>query len=342
MKIILSDTIGLDLLFIVMIAIVLLKSSYPKLNKEYLSTDNTNIMKGISVLLVILCHIGMFSVNKGIIENLFATTGLLAVAIFIFVSGYGLMTQYLKKDNYLKGFFKKFVNIYIVFIICNIVTTIINNAFLNTNYGIGDIIVSSLQFNFANGRELWFVACIIFMYISFYFSFKISKRKGILVLICSMFIYIILCRLIGKGTWWYNTVFCFPLGAIFAIYKEKIFLFYKKFYWFKFVVLLFIFLIFMYLYIRGYHYLQFIIPIIFVLLTAMMLVKVKLKSKFLLFINKISLEMYLIHLIILQVAFYETIARSSVYLVLLFPIMIVISIVIKYICDYVSKLCKLT
>ncbi len=342
MKIILSDTIGFDLLFIVIVAIVLIKSRYPKFNQDYLSIDNTSIIKGISVLLVIFCHISMFSFYYGRIESFFAKIGLLAVSIFIFVSGYGLMTQYLRKNNYLKGFWKKIVHVYIIFIICNTVTTIINNLFLKTNYGIKDIIVSSFQFNFANGRELWFVACILFLYFSFMISYRLFAKKGIFSLFGFTILYIVLCNIMGKGSWWYNTVFCFPLGVIFAIYKEKIFLFYKKFYWFKFIVLLFMFLTVMYFYIQGYHYLQFIIPIIFVILTTMVLVKVKLESKFLLFINKISLEMYLLHLIVLQVAFANLIPRSSLYLVMLFPIMIVISIVIKHTSNYICKLFKLT
>lgn len=339
MEIILSNTLAINILvFIIFPMLILYKAkiySIGEFNAEFLSKANTDIIKGVSVILVILCHISMFTKTDCAMSKIFIDTGLLAVAIFFFVSGYGLMSQFQKKENYLKGFIlNKIIRLYLIFFISNIIVTIINNIFLGTGYGIKHIIISSLYGNFANGRELWFVAAILFFYLSFYIAFKFLKDKGSIISICiAPIIYIILCKFLGKGTWWYNTVFCFIVGVLASLYKDKVFNSLKEKYILNLALSIISFVVTMFLYTRGYNKLQFIIPIIFIYLVCVLLMKVDLKSKSMSFINKISLEMYLVHLVILQVAFKDSIVRDSIYLVALFPVIILLSVVTKWVCD---------
>lgn len=340
MEIVLNNNIAINILvFIILPCIVLFRSKFINYNEEFLSIGNTNIIKGISVVVVILYHITLFCNSNKELDLVFGQAGFLVVAIFLFVSGYRLMIQYSKKDNYFKGFWKKIFKLYIIFIVSNIIVTVINNLFLDTNHGIKDILLSSLNFKFANGRELWFVAIIIFMYLSFYVCYKLNKEKGLLLMFLATVIYIVLCKLFGKGMWWYNTSFCFSIGILFAKYEHYIYEFYKNNYWIKLILISCLFLVTMFIN-RG-KILQFIIPVIFIILVTMILIKIKLKSNIISFINGISFEMYLVHLVILQVAFKEPIARNSIYLVLLFPIMILVSLVIQYICKLILKICRL-
>lgn len=342
MNIILNNNIAIYVTLLILFGSLIVRSNYVKVNDAYLSKNNTDILKGISVLVVIFCHIAMFCTNNSIMKTIFINSGILAVSIFFFTSGYGLMVQYMKKENYLKGFWKKIFKLVLLFLISNIFTTIVANVFLNVNYGIKDIILSSLKFQFSNGRELWFVACIIFMYISFYISFGKLKSKGFIGIISLTIIYVIICILLGKGNWWYNCVYSFPLGMLFAKYNKEILDFYKRNYFLKLIISLTLFLTVMYLYIKGYVILQYVIPLLFVLFVTLVLIKVKLKSRIFLFLNNISFEMYLTHLVILQVAFCEPISRDSIYLVLLFPIMILVAILIQRICNLLLKLFRLT
>ena len=95
MQIVINNEFVINLILLLIFGLLIFKSKYMKLNNDYLSKNNTDIIKGISVLVVILCHIAMFSVNDGMIKRIFLNSGILAVAIFIFVSGYGLMSQLL-------------------------------------------------------------------------------------------------------------------------------------------------------------------------------------------------------------------------------------------------------
>lgn len=58
----------------------------------------------------------------------------------------------------------------------------------------------------------------------FYISFKFFKNKFISIVINTVFIigYICLAIKLGYGFWWYNSVFPFIIGLIWAKNKEKI------------------------------------------------------------------------------------------------------------------------
>ena len=70
----------------------------------------------------------------------------------------------------------------------------------------------------------WFVDIIILMYIFFYISFKFFKNKFISIVINTILIigYICLAIKLGYGFWWYNSVFPFIIGLIWAKNQEKI------------------------------------------------------------------------------------------------------------------------
>lgn len=340
MKIVLVDYSSMYLLILLLILSFIRKSNilHSCTEDEYLSKDITDSLKGLSVIIVVFHHISLFSVKQGIFKYLFVNAGFLAVSVFLFVSGYGLMTQFKLKKNYLKNFIlNKVLRLYLIFFISNIIVTILNNIFLQTNYNVKNILMSSVLMNFSNGRELWFVGIILFFYIAFYISFKFFNNKSILMLLGLSIIYIILCRFINKGTWWYNTAFCFIIGVLISLNKSKVFNFIKNRYASNLILSVILFVSSMLLYTKGYSNLQFIIPIIFIYFICTLLVKVQLKSKSMEYINKISFEMYLIHLIVLQIAFKDDITRNSIYLVALFPIMIVLSIITKWICDTLFK-----
>lgn len=343
MEILLSNNIAINLLvFICLPIMVLYHSRYTQWSTDFLKKSNTDILKGLSIIVVILSHIALFTKTGGLVHKVFINSGFLAVSIFLFVSGYGLIIQSSKKENYLKGFYKKVLYLYLVFVISNIVVTILNNLFLNTSYGIKDIIISSLKFKFANGRELWFVAIIIFMYINFYVAYKLFKGKtSLLVVLIGTALYIALCKIFGKGTWWYNTAICFTIGILFSIHKEKIEKFYKSKYWIKLIMVFFMFSISMILYTKKVTQLQYIIPIILIALITMILMKIELKSISMNFINRISFEMYLTHLIVLKILFKDSIPINSIYLVLAFPVMIILSIITQYIIKFIAKIIKI-
>ena len=93
-------------LFAVLLAILLLwNCGYSDFNQEYLSKDNSRIIKGFCSILIVIHHIAQRTTG-GIIFPVFGYIGFLAVGVFFFYSGYGVMVQYeLKGQRYLERFF---------------------------------------------------------------------------------------------------------------------------------------------------------------------------------------------------------------------------------------------
>ena len=314
------------------------KSTY---NDRYLSKNNTDAFKGLSVVIIIIHHLSLFLVNNGIFKTIFSRMGGLAVSIFLILSGYGLMFQFIrKKDGYFKGYLKtKILRLYLIFVCANIISTLISNIFLNSKYSIMDVIKSSLLMNFADGRVLWFVAVILYFYVIFYISFKFNNNNiAILIMFGSVGVWIIVNVFLHHGAWFYNTSICFPLGVIVAKYNEQIFRVFKKYYLSLLAVAVALFLFSMFLYIKGKDNLQFIIPVVFIILILLILMKVDLKSKSLVFMNSISFEFYLLQITILNVVFQTKNTMSSLYFFVAFIITIMVSKVLNMLVRYLFSI----
>ena len=225
----------LDLLFILVLTAVLFKTKLVlplnAYNDEFMSIKSCNSYKGFFALIVILHHISQ-RVSIGILPPDFTRVGYLAVAIFLFLSGYGLQKQNLSKANYANGFLlKRIPAILIPYMIMSLIYW--------TIYAIlGDVrSFSVIWHNFIiNGDPIvwfsWYVVCILYFYIAFYILIKIFKKNkaGIIfgeLAFCVLYIFI--CSRLGFGIWWYQTSFVFVLGIVFSSYEESILNFLKKF-----------------------------------------------------------------------------------------------------------------
>lgn len=321
---------------ILVFLIILLKNSnffnIKQYNEDFLSKENSNIIKGIAVIMIFLSHTAQrvcFNDKATMFfYYIFLHAGLLGVVIFLFISGYGLVIQYQKNNSYLNKFFiKKHLRIYIIFLLANIITTILSNTFLESSYEIKDIFISSLFLRFSTGRELWFIVIIFYYYFVFYFSFKFLNLKyAAVVTSFSVIPYILACIVLKKGTWWYNTAICFPIGIVFSLNRQFIYCFFKKYYLSILIFISTLFLVCMTLFEIVYiQSLQFIIPIIFIILVVLLLIKINLNAKTINFMNNISLEFYLLHGIILDIIFKVKEVRSSIYVIITFIISIILS-----------------
>lgn len=75
-------------------------------NDEYLSTETTKKEKGIAAILILLHHLSQRVKVSGPFVIL-GYIGFILVAVFFFISGYGLSYGVRYKYDYLKGFFKR-------------------------------------------------------------------------------------------------------------------------------------------------------------------------------------------------------------------------------------------
>jgi len=129
------------------------------------SRENFQYAKGIAILLVLISHIGNFSG-----KTWFTPLGGIGVAIFLFCSGYGVMTSYHAKG--LKGYWKnKFIAIWIPFAIVEIIAAVVYHR--SAVDAAMELVF--LKVLFANG---WYMQYIAICYLLFYLGIRILPNNN--------------------------------------------------------------------------------------------------------------------------------------------------------------------
>ena len=207
------------------LTILLLWGLFRNLNthQQYdFSLSNTYSARGFLILLVVLHHL-FREYPIEIISHETEYYGKFAVACFFFLSGYGLMYSLQKKGkSYLNGFLaKKFHNLLPLVLSLTLFMFLLRYCFGGI-CEIDSIIHSSLTIL----PNSWFVWMLLFEYFAFYIIFCICGTKhlvigGGIMLLTNVLACIILSN-IGILTFWYARLFAINSGLFVAIYEGKL------------------------------------------------------------------------------------------------------------------------
>lgn len=183
---------------------------------EWMDRSFTTVIKGFSILTVVWAHTGA-KLGMGGIQFIAG----IGVALFLICSGYGLEVSYHK--NGLKYFWKKrFLKVCIPFWIVELMTTVIKQ-----NFVFSDFVLNIVFF-----KSLWFLRYIVICYIIFYIVSKIVnilKFKNNEEIYFLLFIFAL--WFVIESLFFANPdmpflearqMLSFPLGVIIAKYKDKI------------------------------------------------------------------------------------------------------------------------
>ena len=164
--------------------------------------------------------------------------GILAVSFFFFSSGFGLIKRWMTDKDYIKGFMRRRIfTVLVPFFICNYVyltDALLNKIATRKNFGFGEVVCSFFGIFLVN-NEMWFAVEIMILYIAFRLVFGKVKKPltGILVMTGVVLVMMTIGLFSGhsdtgvmsywfKGEWWYNTIFMFPVGMLYAYKEERI------------------------------------------------------------------------------------------------------------------------
>lgn len=277
----------------------------PKTDVDYLSNKSTKSLKGLLALLIIFHHISQ-KITTG--ENFlnFEYMGRYIVALFFFLSGYGLYFQYSNNPTYMENFLKKrLVRIFIPFFVF-IVIYVIYRATLGEDINVAFFLSfwkdhSNIIYNG------WFINSIIVLYVIFYVSLvrkdsKIAEYK----LVFLTLVYIFWKAYQNHGDWEYVSIMAFLLGVFWTKNRVSIDKLLEK----NYFIFLASFSILMYV----FHYYEVIMKIIgitnkyvyygivgnlctmvFVVYFLLLTNKLNFSNKYLDFLGDISFEIYMIH-----------------------------------------------
>ena len=214
--------INYSILFLSLIAIVSLKGE--NASDSVLPFQTSDSLKGILALIIIFHHLSQKIVEPSIL-TLFQNMGYLAVAVFFFVSGYGLTSQYIVHgEGYLTKFLQKRV---MKILIPTITASIIYFLYYCWNSGLSYAIQISKEAILSTNSIIingWYLVTILYFYILFWGCFYIFKedREQIIFTFFGTICYILFCYKAGYGVWRYNSCLAFWIGIVFKKQEKKI------------------------------------------------------------------------------------------------------------------------
>lgn len=316
------------------------------INNDYLGVKSTTGVKGFLAIGIIFHHLSQWVTTGEEFSN-FGYMGTYIVSVFFFLSGYGLYVQNGRKENYLDNFLvKRLSKVLIPFIVISSIYLIyrrMNGQVLSSVYFI-DLFKKGSTVIY-NG---WFVDIIILMYIFFYISFTVFSNKKIAILVNTVFIifYIVLAIKLEYGFWWYDSSLPFVLGLIWAKNKKYIDEILNKYYFIILVCitgLLFTFhqysfilkklnLVDSYSYVLAANIDNIIFTIFFVLTMR----KIDFSNSRLLFLGKISFELYMIHGLVMSI-FGKYFVTSRLNDVIFTILVLIVSISLAWLINLIIK-----
>ncbi len=181
-------------------------------------------MRGILALVILVHHLFQYShVDLGFfLDHTLQAAGYLAVGMFYFLSGYGLARSS-RKGDYLQRFFKRrFIPLYAFYVFLIIVY-----AGFERMIRIDWTLHGLLQSFFFGGSLVvlgWYLQTLFLLYILYWaiFTTILDDERRLLILTASLVLYCLACYRCGLASTWYESVFCFPVGMLWAFRQQAI------------------------------------------------------------------------------------------------------------------------
>ena len=316
----------------------------PRTDVDYLSNKSTKSLKGLLALLIIFHHISQ-KITTGENFSNFEYMGRYVVALFFFLSGYGLYFQYSNNVTYMENFLKKrFVRIFIPFFVFIVIYVIYRVT-------LGEVVNVDFFLSFWKDHSNiiyngWFINSIIVLYVIFYVSFVRKDSKiSVFVLIALTLVYIFWKVYQDHGDWEYVSIMAFLLGVFWMKNRVSIDKFIEKNYFVCLISLSILMYIFQnydivmkkidvtnkYVY---YGIVGNLCTMIFVVYFLLLTNKLNFSNKYLDFLGDISFEIYMIHGLVMHYLG-KFFVSSDVNDVLYTIVVLFVSIVSAY---YIKKL----
>lgn len=291
-------------MFSVSVVIVLLILILPKIRIKTetfgITKQETVAIKGILCLMIFLNHFSGWFANPDLILYFFIHCGSFMVSVFFFLSAYGICKSSDIKKQTFKSLVLRILKIFIPFWISDFIYLLIHYS-MDIPLNI-EVTKKAILLSVVNLSEIvyssWFVSAIVFLYIIYFFSLKIKNANTIWLL----FIVLIVASFIVPEIW--LTYFAFPVGLLISK-KESLFISLNKR---KYILTLIFTVIFVLSAILFKYfceansdntYLSSMSDALsgasFAFLVYMLLTRIHIGNKVLLFIGEISYEIYLIH-----------------------------------------------
>lgn len=338
---------GLLAVFIILVIISVKKRDDKDFG--YLSKDTTVSEKGIAAVMIVFHHISqMIELPKYFV--IMNYVGFIMVAIFFFISGYGLSYGLENKEGYLNNFFKKrILSILIPYWVVNTISIIYNLAISKT-FTPFEYIASYFGLNTITGT--WFVTAILIMYLSFWFCYKLYDSKktswnvSTIILLLIIVVYCGVCYKFVENTSYTASISAFALGVVWSrLFNDRFVQSLKKNYVLKLCVVTLLFgfvfagrLVLSYIGVNSeilHIILRNVVTLCFILFLLTVTYKIEFKSKIITIFGVYSYEIYICH------HFFKTMFSDLTDNAYLFILLVVaLTVVLSFIVHRISQASK--
>ena len=198
-------------------------------NPDYLSRQTSLHMRGVCSLMVMLGH--LIGDYKGLSWFYGSQAGTCGVAVFFFLSGYGLIRS--MNGRYMQGFLKrKFPKLWIPMIILTVVYYVVYNYLVpyptDAYSGIRNLVVSLLHGDMIVSGS-WYIVALSWLYLAFYGAYRYTfgrDRKDSIIFVSiigiAYLLYLVRVFTEGSGFMWVFTPHMFIVGLLWGLNEEKI------------------------------------------------------------------------------------------------------------------------
>ena len=197
-----------------------------------LSVEQTRCINGIFVALVLFSHYKNDYLHPGKFDAIYmAAQGHLGqniVTMFLFYSGFGMMTQYRKKGMaYIWSVPKRFATLLLKFVLAVLLFLVLQTCY-GKHYSVERVLLSLIGWS-GIGNSNWYVFTMLCIYICFFSGFWLSQRlfknksekPGAALMAFFCFLCLMFQRMAGRPTYCYNTIIAFVMGVFLCMVKEK-------------------------------------------------------------------------------------------------------------------------
>lgn len=200
-----------------LIFLILIYGIKRKETLEYLDVEQSNNLRGIACIYILLCHCNMFYSFDGLLGLIlkpYNEATILSNGLFFFISGYGLWKSSKWKINYLssKRLFFRIKQLIIpaisVYMFSSVILVLKERGTLISIFSILHI-TRWLRYN----DVIWFVIELIFLYILFWILFsKLQIKYANAILLICIILWECIAYSSGRGIVWYASTLCFACG----------------------------------------------------------------------------------------------------------------------------------
>lgn len=194
---------------------------------SYTSFECTQSVKGIFVLIVFFSHFRTYPpVVPAWDQSIIWLCNLLSqkmVAIFLFLSGYGIYESIKKKGiAYIEQFPQKRILKVLAQFDLAVLCSLLLGLFLGETFSLKKIFLSLIAWENL-GNSNWFIFAILCAYLFVYISFKFFSKSNIKAVVTVVLLSLAYIYLISrfKEVYWWNTMLCFSTGMLFSCLKDK-------------------------------------------------------------------------------------------------------------------------